>query len=687
VSRLRQLRLRIVSEQGGSVLVIVATWLGVAILFVIFVVDVGNWFQHQRHLQLQADAAAFAGGSQFQACFGGGGGDSVVFKEASKYASLPGTWNGTAYPAPLGATYQNPEVTGTNRGSLSAVYQSKTYPPDPTKPAPDDTKTGGPCEVNEFDVKTTEEALPLFFSSFVPGLSSITAHAHARVSLFTSIADIPSLPIAPPDTNYGAVGVTFINALTGAELSGCSGGNLVSGTTCTFALSAGGTCVASTTLVVNCGSATIPVTANSLIGERVGLGSGFGSCAGTSGNALYKCYDKSATGTSLYEIRGYAASGAILYGVTPTTMCTGGSTSPFFSDIDTTTTCSAGLTAWIDNSVAATARVQATLSDGTGGNRNVNLTRCINGADPLCHDTSGGRNAWSWSTLTNAFTLSPGFGADTITLKNGSTVLGTTPVGQFYGGGDPDQSGAIKLVQTTNANGEVGSLVAGNQTVTVNVGFGTYTVDTPCTGMSGATYKCPADPTIVLRSKFTNGSGTMAFDCGVGTLKDQIENGCTNSYQIHPSPYTPICDPVTPPDCASTDAIGQGAKVGQVRQGMNDRWGASCNQYPNYGNPVNGAPDPRIVIVVLTDSAAWDNGNGAGVTVPIVRLAAFYVTGWDGASGTCTNTNEPFPDSGSSSQLGDIWGHFIKYVDTLGTPGQPGCDPTSPTPCVPVLTK
>jgi hypothetical protein len=102
--------------------------------------------------------------------------------------------------------------------------------------------------------------------------------------------------------------------------------------------------------------------------------------------------------------------------------------------------------------------------------------------------------------------------------------------------------------------------------------------------------------------------------------------------------------------------------------------------------PNPGHADPRLILIILTDANAWGNGSGAGVQVPVVRFAAFYVTGWDGASGSGASTNEPFP--GGSSQLADIWGHFVKYVDTLGTPGTtPGCDPASPSPCVPALTK
>ena len=58
-------RTRLDGERGG-VLVMVALWLpGAACCSSTFVVDVGNWFVHKRHLQMQADAAALAGGGLF----------------------------------------------------------------------------------------------------------------------------------------------------------------------------------------------------------------------------------------------------------------------------------------------------------------------------------------------------------------------------------------------------------------------------------------------------------------------------------------------------------------------------------------------------------------------------------------------------------------------------------------------
>jgi hypothetical protein len=670
VKSLALVKRRVARDEDGAVLVIVALWLALLFPFTIFIVDVGNWFEHQRHLQIEADAAAFAGGAAFQGCFGGGSGDSAIYSAASTYAGVAGTFNGTPY----GTAQYNPQVGNGNHGTVSALYQSKTFPPGTGGPPADDTQTTGPCTApNMFDVKLTEAGLPLFFTSHF----TVNPHARARVQLFSSLSDLPSIPLAPPDTNFGTTTVTFTNA-AGAELSGCSGSSLVSGTTCTFLLTSNGSCVVVPALIMKCGSVTVPATAGSRVLMRVGLGSTAGSCANTAGTAAYHCYGTESTTTGLYDLRGYATSGATLYGMTPTTTCAGNG-SPFFSPLDTSTTCSAGLSAWLDGSILATANIRA--SDNT--NNNVPLTRCSNGADPLCHDTTGGRNAWMWSTTTSGFTIGTGAGLDPITLKQQNTTLGTD---QFYSGGNADLSGPIQLVRVTDSTGaKAGTLPAGNNTLTVNVGFSTYSVNTTCGGSSGATYRCATDPTIVLRSKLPGSSNTEAIDCGGSSnLRGEIENGCTNTYQIHPQPYTPTCDPVTPPDCASTNGIGQGQSTGQIRQGMNTRWGDTCNNYPNYG--ANGS-DPRLVLIILTDANAWGSGSGAGVQVPIVRFAAFYITGWDGASGSCVNSNEPYPDSGSSSQLADIWGHFVKYVDTLGTPSTTVCDPTSPTPCVPSLTK
>src|SRR5438105_14537013 len=89
------------TSDRGAVIVIVAVWMTSAIALVTFVIDVGHWYEHRRHLQVQVDAAALAGGGKFSACFNNGGGDSSILTEASKYAGRTGTWNGNQYPSGL----------------------------------------------------------------------------------------------------------------------------------------------------------------------------------------------------------------------------------------------------------------------------------------------------------------------------------------------------------------------------------------------------------------------------------------------------------------------------------------------------------------------------------------------------------------------------------------------------------
>ena len=55
-------------DERGGVLVMVVFWIPVSAVVLTFVVDVGNWFEHKRHLQMQADAAALAGARGWRAC-------------------------------------------------------------------------------------------------------------------------------------------------------------------------------------------------------------------------------------------------------------------------------------------------------------------------------------------------------------------------------------------------------------------------------------------------------------------------------------------------------------------------------------------------------------------------------------------------------------------------------------------
>src|SRR5437763_7333291 len=165
--------------------------------------------------------------------------------------------------------------------------------------------------------------------------------------------------------------------------------------------------------------------------------------------------------------------------------------------------------------------------------------------------------------------------------------------------------------------------------------------------------------------------------------------GCTDGFSLSSGGVgAAVGSPRTPRDCARAQP---GAATGQARQRMTARFApgnpAVClpNTYPNITPGTPGAK--RVVIVMITDFSAFNGGGN--VTVPVVTYGAFYITGWDGAPSDCDTKNEPFSHTGhaGSSNDGDIWGHFITYVDGAGK-GVPGvCDPTALLPCVPVLTQ
>ena len=75
----------------GQVLVIFAVFAPVLIVFFIFVIDVDNWLEHKRHLQVQADAGALAAAQQLQPCD-----NSKIYGSAGQYsgASSVGTPGG-----------------------------------------------------------------------------------------------------------------------------------------------------------------------------------------------------------------------------------------------------------------------------------------------------------------------------------------------------------------------------------------------------------------------------------------------------------------------------------------------------------------------------------------------------------------------------------------------------------------
>ena len=119
------------AREDGGILVFVAVLLPVVLLFLSFTVDIGNWWVHKRHLQTQVDAAALAGGALLGECFTDpAGANTAIQNEATRF----GGGAGSSY---------NGQVGGTNQGSITLLYQSKSYAAG-SAPA-DDTDTSAPA--------------------------------------------------------------------------------------------------------------------------------------------------------------------------------------------------------------------------------------------------------------------------------------------------------------------------------------------------------------------------------------------------------------------------------------------------------------------------------------------------------------------------------------------------------------
>ena len=279
---MRALTHRIRSDAGsfmiaGAIVLAVVTFLGGALL------EVGQWYQHRRNLQVRTDAAALAGGGLFNECFAQVGTASTdMEREAVKYSGIPGS---VTIGTPTTSSYNKAWQAGTP-GNDGIGFQSNEWPtPGGALPSRDAFGANSDeCSNLELDVKQTQ---------ILPNLLSISpfsqVHGWARVEEQQVEAVRPSLPIAVPNFDLSQVGVTFFDEATGNELANCTGA--LAGTTCTYQLSGptsatgqDGEAVSQWTL--SSANITLPTPSTSsgdLIGVRVSAGTTIGSCAPSAG--------------------------------------------------------------------------------------------------------------------------------------------------------------------------------------------------------------------------------------------------------------------------------------------------------------------------------------------------------------------------------------------------------------------
>ena len=648
MSRLRVL-FRSARDSRGAVMVLVALGLPAFIGFAGLVIDVGNWFEHKRHLQLQADAGALAGAGAY-GILGAECPTDRIHAAADSYSGLD----------------YNAQIGGTPAERVERAYNSQTWPGQ-SSPIDETTVVGDPCAAGMFDVKITESELPWFLrlTGVVPFIN-----AQARVELRKQRQAAGALPVGVPEVDPKRARAVFVDEVTGAVIAS------------TDLQDMGDSNGLSTWSNV---AAPLPVTIDAArIGVRIVLG---GATSTTCGQPLVTCYD-AGSANGLVHIRGWSSTPAgtaaapqprdvKLFG----NSCEDG----YFTAMAATSPCTMSVRATVDfgEEPLGTTRLYVKRADAND-NALVALTppatageAWIGGSVPV---------ALGDGPVSVALAYKLNCPTDrNVACSGQATSLGTV---QRAFGADPARSGPLKMVRVSE-NGVPGAnsfercaTCTRNLVVTI--------------GLQGSLRNASAvsDPLVTLKVA-GGGSQNQALDCdpALPNLNDELVAGCSPEYeentgQACPAGAQALWSTAQPWNCV---AINTGATTNQVPQGLNQRilgssQASTCTSPSNWADFPDIPPDdPRIVQVFLTPFGSF-SGSGA-TTVPVTGFATFYVTGWKGSGQGFANPCEGQGDDVAGT--GSIVGHFIKYVTTLnnGGAGEETCDPNAFTPCIAVLTR
>jgi hypothetical protein len=717
----------VASEERGGVLLITSIALAALVFVVALVIDVANWKEHSRHLQLQADAAALAGAHSLLA---GGCSDTLIANDTRRYAGSDVDGAGTVRTA-----LYNDQVGGTPASNMHVLINSAAY--YGTAGAGDNTDpNGSPCAAKYVDVKITETNLPWFFlGSFVGKLN-----AHARVSLLQETSSNGTLPIAVPNPVPTSAAAIFVNE--GATAADGSKQILATAALTDIGLSGANEMFQSS--AVTPVSVTIPSSGS--VGVVIALSgrqslSLSGTLTAICQQQLTDCYDASNDPPvqGLSFIRGYSVSGS---GTAPNppiirsaellptagSCGTGGSgVSPYFSD----GTCNYKIVARID---AGASFPKANQVYGANG---VTMDAST---DPDCAILAGSDQCWH-ANLSVPGNTGPQPIDITWEITSGQRQIGGKLEDCKSGGGNKctgdfgvvqrafsakdTRSGPIKIVKLYRCDGDPACAVSDMQSYETG---STHTFIVAL-GIGGSLRNATGvgDPLVVLRIKSNTGQ-SLDCDPGYTNLKDEMQFGCRPTYV--PNTGTPDCSTLgtsalwasnKPWSCI---AVNTGRSPNDISGGLNgrlyngDRSPSTCaadgtnghNNWfmfnPNYtptgpadprgqdGFPVG---DPRVLNAYITTYGAFSHVNGTSGSVPVIGFGHFYVTGYTGNGGGFNNPCYPAPPSNYSGlhpddrtpndDTGLIVGHFIRFVDTVGGDGTVTCDPSSIFACVTVMTK
>jgi Flp pilus assembly protein TadG len=651
-------------------MVTVLLFLPVLIIFLTFVIDMGNWFAHKRHLQLQADAAAFAGADSFNTCPS----NSQIQSNADNYSGATAT-----------SQYNKQSNSSTSRTKIlynSGRFYNQSSPVDSTvRNTTGSTSAPDFCKDGMVDVKITENDVPWFFKAtgLVPHIN-----AHARVSAFQETTAKGALPVAVPDPSPKAAKVYLLDETTANAPTVIGSANLVQdGSLNGF------------TVWDNAGAPITTTVPSAHLGIRVLLADS--TTATGCSSPLTACYDAepnadATLNNGVLHIEGYSGSlgtalAPVVKAVNLTGTCANADASFFYS---ASTACSIG--------VSATADFGTTDPVGILGAK---LQASVNGGTPQAMTLSNG--TWTVSGLSVPAQGGPqtvkidwaetkkggnqtqtcssnggGFG----TGKNGNPCQGTFGNVQRTFSGTDTRSGPLRLVQVLENGQLTGNALQMGTSHNLVVRIGVQP------NLKNA--QAVSDTPVSLRVA-GGGSQNQSLDCdpSISNLKGELAVGCGLPYTINTgvacaSGY----GPGPPYMCVPTQT---GNAINQVPDGLNTRLygtanatAADCVKAPNNWSQYPNFPpgDPRIIQVFLTPFGTF-NGSG-NQSFPVTGFATFYLTGYagNGNSGDPCSADDP-------AQGGFIVGHFIKYVSTLndGSTGTTTCDFSALGTCVAVLTE
>jgi hypothetical protein len=682
-------------------LVMFALLLPIILILSVVIVDVGNWYVHNKRLQTLVDAGAFAGATKFVGCSSNFG-DPVAANAAIKEMALNYSGDTARDPATRNLQVQEPN-------DVRVVINSKRYWADgdpPNGAGLDDTldhdnnpltPAGDPCSTKTLDVKATDDDAPLLFG-FLPMV--LDPKRKAKVEIQQIKEQSGMLPWAVPDIEPAAVVAIFVDEINGDVLASQL---LMQVDDPDLPFSEWKTSAFEETVDIPNENTGVVILVSKVEDDPLRTGSLTDICS--QDPELITCYAGSGQEDGLAFVHGWSdlPGTPAVPQIRDVSLFAGECdefAAPYF--LLSAEECTIGATAVIDfgfnpdPTPGPPAGISAVVKlRGPGcGNQGCDM-------DFVGEAFAENESIWVTSELSTLDRRNLGRQNYSISWQTESPA-GVGHSGTFGGVAHPyvadGRSGPIDYLKITTsdpadpADPPVLDPYSRNYGPPLSV-IVTVGVRKPLR------IEDPLVPPMLLRVASPSGSQNQALDCDKGAnFATEIEEGCKTTYALNYDDWsTPkdginewadiLCDRYgvgdLPPDEIVNDptpicmAVETGDKIGQFRQGLSKRFETPdcwANNWPDEEDEIDDffkpggydfANDPRYVTLIITDYGTFaGSGNDQ---VPVKYFAGFYVTGWDvnGPVKPCLD-NDPHPWYGEgyrkSLDNGDVWGHFVNIV-------------------------